>query len=220
MKILKTFENFNSSSGDEYIKSVNNHFQNQKVNGFDIRVLDANPNNNDGGVQIDTITIMVNSDKEYVFEVGTAISGDIYVTYIDGGGDFEEHFGLSEGEPMKSEYNKEKPNDSYLELRNFLSVNDDSCIGDSTEIDGFEIEITDFSNKGGMEFGYLDVTINGKDFQLDMEQDATGSGLYTKVSFQNKEDKSKAKEMGFDIESDEVQGYLFDEYERICNQHR
>ncbi len=204
----------------KYIKTFEHFQQNQKINGFDIEVLDANANNNDGGVQIDTITIMVNGDEEYVFEVGTAISGDIYVTYMDGGGDFEEHFGLSEGEQMKSEHDSEKPNDSYLELRNFLSVNDNSCIGDSTEIDGFEIEITDFSNEGGMEFGYLEVTINGEDFQLDMEQDATGSGLHTKASFQNEEDELKAKEMGFDIESDEVQGYLFDRYDRICNEHR
>ena len=192
-----------------------------KLSGCEVEVLDANPNNNDGGVQIDNLTITVNGDEEYNFEIASAISGDIYVDYESGdGGDFEEHFQLESFERMKSKYDVPKPSDSYLELRNFLEQNDPSCVGDSTEIDGFEIEITDFSHKGGMEFGYLEITINGEEFQIEMVQDATGSGLHTKVYFQNDEDKKKAKSMGFNIDSDESQNHFFEEYDRICTAKR
>jgi len=208
-KYIKTFESFNG------FKSSN------KISGFEIEVIDANPNNNDGGVQIDELTIMVNGDEEYSFEISTTIGDDVYVDYQNGdGGEFEEHFELESFERMKSEYDDPKPSDSYLDLKNFLGQSDPNCIGDSIEIDGFEIEITDFSHKGGMEFGYLEVIINGIEFQIEMVQDATGLELYSKIYFQNDEDEKKAKEIGFDITTDEVQNYLFDEYDRICTDKR
>ena len=198
-----------SESGFKKIKSFK-VFENKSIYDLGIKVVDASANNNDGGVQIDDLTITVDGDSEFSFEIATTVGGDIYVTYEYGdGGDFTDHFELEDGEKL-----------SDSELKDFLRENEESCVGNAAEIDGFEIEITDFSHRGGLEFGFLRATINGEEFQLDVEQDATGNGLDCKCSYFSKEDEEVGKRNGLDLESDEAQGFFFDNYDRICNEKR
>jgi len=201
MKYLKLFEAFESS------------FRNYKaeIDGFEIEIEDASPNNYDGGVQIDSATITCDS-KDYYFELHTPIGGkgEVHVKYLtseNGDSEFINQFGLEE--------------DTFLEeneLYEFLQVNSPNCVGDETEIDGYEIEITYFNHDGGMEFGFIDSIINGEEIQFEMKQDAT-SGFDFEISFSTDEDEEKASKIGFEI-TDEIREYLFDCYDSICAEKR
>jgi hypothetical protein len=182
-----------------------------KVHGFGIQVIDGGPNNIDGAVQIDLVNILVNGDEEYEFEIATNLIGDMYITHLSGVGEFKNHLRLDDDEPSES----------YLELKDFLSVNDVDCVGEKTDIDGFEIEILDFSHNGGKEFGYLNVIINDEEFLLDMEQDATGSKyMEYYFTFSNDEYEDKAKKMGFDLNTSEIQEFFYDWYDVISSEKR
>ena len=195
MKYLKLFERFSTFEHD--------------FGQFKIKVVDASPNNYDGGIQVDSATITCDG-KEYYFELHTPVGGggEVHVKYL--GGDDEEfinHFGLEE--------------DTFIdesELSEFLQVNSPDCVGYDTEIDGYEIEITDFNHDGGMELGTIETTINGEEIQFEMIQDAT-AGFGFGVEFDSDEDEEKAKKIGFEL-TDELREYLFMEYDRICAEKR
>ncbi len=195
MKYLKLFERFSTFEHD--------------FDQFKIKVVDASPNNYDGGIQVDSATITCDG-KEYYFELHTPVGGggEVHVKYL--GGDDEEfinHFGLEE--------------DTFIdesELSEFLQVNSPDCVGYDTEIDGYEIEITDFNHDGGMELGTIETTINGEEIQFEMIQDAT-AGFGFGVEFDSDEDEEKAKKIGFEL-TDELREYLFMEYDRICAEKR
>ena len=173
------------------------------------KCIDGGPNNNDGGVQIDSLIVSVNGDDQF-FEVATTIGGDIYVEYQGGDGEeFRNHFELEDGTRLQDS-----------ELKEFLSQNSPDCVGDSTEIDGFEIEIIDFSHEGGLEFGYLDIEVNGDTFQLEIKQDVTGMDLDSQVTYSSDEDGEIGRKHGLDLESDEAQGYFFDQYDKISMNNR
>jgi hypothetical protein len=198
--------------------------------GFDfskIEVTNAGPNTNDGGVQIDLVTLLVNGEEYHEFELATTIGGDSYIDYVGGDeGEFSEAFDLVEGERMKSEYSDPKPSDSYLELFDFIAslssdTNQNVCtVGETIDIDGFEIEVTDFEHNGGYEFGFLDVCINGEEFQLEMKQDATGVGMDATVSYASDRDERIGKKNGINIDDPEMQNFFFTEYDRISNESR
>jgi hypothetical protein len=195
MKYLKLFERFSTFEHD--------------FGQFKIEVVDANPNNYDGGIQVDSATITCDG-KEYFFELHTPVGGlgEVHVKYL--GGDDEEfisHFGLEE--------------DTFIdesELSEFLQVNSPDCVGYDTEIDGYEMEITDFNHDGGMEIGTIETTINGEEIQFEMIQDAT-TGFGFGVEFDSDEDEEKANKIGFEL-TDEIREYLFNEYDRICAEKR
>jgi hypothetical protein len=195
MKYLKLFERFSTFEHD--------------FGQFKIKVVDASPNNYDGGIQVDSATITCD-EKEYYFELHTPVGGggEVHVKYL--GGDDEEfinHFGLEE--------------DTFIdesELNEFLQVNDPDCVGYDTEIDGYEMEITDFNHDGGMELGTIETIINGEEIQFEMIQDAT-AGFGFGVEFDSDEDEEKAKKIGFEL-TDELREYLFMEYDRICAEKR
>lgn len=195
MKYLKLFERFST-------------FEHQ-FGEFKIEVIDASPNNYDGGIQVDSATITCDG-KEYYFELHTPVGGlgEVHAKYLGGDDDeFINHFGLEE--------------DTFIdesELSEFLQVNDPNCVGDETEIDGYEIEITDFNHDGGMELGTIETIINGEEIQFEMIQDAT-AGFGFGVEFDSDRDEKKAKEIGFEL-TDEVREYLFNEYDRICAEKR
>ena len=195
MKYLKLFERFST-------------FEHQ-FGEFKIEVIDASPNNYDGGIQVDSATITCDG-KEYYFELHTPVGGlgEVHAKYLGGDDDeFINHFGLEE--------------DTFIdesELSEFLQVNDPNCVGDETEIDGYEIEITDFNHDGGMELGTIETIINGEEIQFEMIQDAT-AGFGFGVEFDSDRDEEKAKEIGFEL-TDELREYLFNEYDRICAEKR
>lgn len=197
MKYLKLFERFSTFEHD--------------FGQFKIKVVDASPNNYDGGIQVDSTTITCD-DKEYYFELHTPVGGEgeVHVKYLgceDGDSDFISQFGLEE--------------DTFLdenELSVFLQINDPNCVGDETKIDGYEIEVTDFNHDGGMELGTIETIINGEEIQFEMIQDAT-AGFGFGVEFDSDRDEEKAKEIGFEL-TDEVREYLFNEYDRICTEKR
>ena len=129
-------------------------FENKSIQDLDIEVTDAGPNSGDGGVQVDDVTLCVNDDEYYEFELATTISHDSYITFKGGDdGEFAKHFGLVEDEMMKSEYGDEKPSESYLELKSFMAqlAYDSDMEGETTEIDGFEIKVESYSHRGGYE---------------------------------------------------------------------
>jgi hypothetical protein len=200
-------------------------FENKGIQDLDIEVTDAAPNGGDGGVQLDSLTLSVNGE-EYYFELATTISNDSYITYkggfVGGEGDFETHFSLVEDKRMKSEFDNPKPNSSYLELKDFISqlAYDQITIGDTTEIDGFEIEVVEYNHEGGYEFGYLNVLIGGDEITLNMKQDATGPGLDSEVTYDSDEDERIGKKHGLDLSSEDAQSFFFSEYDRICNEGR
>ena len=197
MKYIKLFERFSTFEHD--------------FGEFKIKVIDASPNNYDGGVQVDSATITCDG-KEYYFELHTPVGGEgeVHVKYLgceDGDSEFISQFGLEE--------------DTFLdenELSGFLQINDPNCVGDETEIDGYEIEITDFNHDGGMELGTIETIINGEEIQFEMIQDAT-AGFGFGVEFDSDRDEEKAKEIGFEL-TDELREYLFNEYDRICAEKR
>ena len=193
------------------------------LNDLDIEVTDAGPNGGDGGVQIDDVTLCVNDSETYDFELATTISNDSYMTYKGGdNGEFVSHFGLVVDEMMKSEYEDEKPSQSYLELKSFMAqlAYDHDVEGSETDIDGFNIKVESYSHKGGYEFGYLCVRIGEDEFWLNMKQDATGNGysLESEVTYASDEDEEAGKRNGLELESDEAQDFFFSEYDRICNE--
>ncbi len=196
MKYIKLFESFSTFEHD--------------FGKFKIKVIDANPNNYDGGVQVDSTTITCDG-KEYYFELHTPVGGDgeVHVKYLtseDGDSEFISQFGLEEYEFIDEN-----------ELSGFLQVNSPDCVGDETEINGYEIEITDFNHDGGMELGTIETIINGKEIDFEMVQDTAGFGFG--VEFNSDRDEEKAKEIGFEI-TDEIREYLFNEYDRICAEKR
>ena len=195
MKYLKLFERFSTFEHD--------------FGQFKIKVVDASPNNYDGGIQVDSATVTCDG-KEYYFELHTPVGGlgEVHAKYLGGDDDeFINHFGLEE--------------DTFIdegELSEFLQVNDPDCVGYDTEIDGYEMEITDFHHDGGMELGTIETIINGEEIQFEMIQDATG-GFGFGVEFDSDEDEEKAKKIGFEL-TDELREYLFNEYDRICTEKR
>lgn len=207
MKYLKLFESFKSN------------FRNYKseINGFKIEVENVGPNNYDGGVQVDLVVITCDN-KEYSFELHTPVGGDgeTHVKYLssdDGDIDFINKFELIEGTFLYKEDNLRQ-----VQLVGFLQVSSSDCIGDETEIDGYEIEIIEFNHDGGMEFGFIDSIINGEEIQFEMKQDAT-SGFDFEINFSTDEDEEKAIKIGFEI-TDEIREFLFDCYDNISAEKR
>ncbi len=197
MKYIKLFERFSTFEHD--------------FGQFKIKVVDASPNNYDGGIQVDSATITCDG-KEYYFELHTPVGGggEVHVKYLaceDGDSEFISQFGLEE--------------DTFLdenELSGFLQVNSHDCVGDETEVNGYDIEITDFNHDGGMELGTIETEINGEEIQFEMIQDAT-AGFGFGVEFYSDSDEQKAKKIGFEL-TDELREYLFNEYDRICAEKR
>ena len=187
MKYLKLFERFSTFEHD--------------FGQFKIKVVDAGPNNYDGGIQVDSATITCDGKP-----VGG--EGEVHVKYLSGDDEeFVNHFGLEE--------------DTFIdesELSEFLQVNSPDCVGDETEIDGYEMEIADFNHDGGMELGTIETIINGEEIQFEMLQDAT-TGFGFSVDFLRNDDEEKAKKIGFEL-TEELIEYLFNEYDRICAEKR
>ena len=182
-----------------------------------VEAIGGGPNNNDGGVQIDIVTITVfKGDElidEYQFEVATSTSSDdkdMYVSYIDDIEDeFTEHFGILTGDVFMDD----------SELQEFLCQNDPQCEGESIEIDDYTITITDFSHNGGEEHGFLDVLIDGEEYQFDVFQDATGVGVSTSIEWGSDDDEERANENGVTLD-DELMDLISVLYEDWCNEHR
>jgi hypothetical protein len=201
-------------------------FENKSINDLNIKVIDAQADNNYGGVQIDEICLTVNN-IDYYFELATTIGKDSYVKYLSSENDsddddFVSHFKLEVETYMKSIYDKPKESDSYFELKDFISecAYDSNMEGEETEIDGFDIKITNISHNGGKEFGHLFVSINGNEFYLDMEQDATGPGLDSIVTYASDDDEKIGKENGLNLDDDETQSFFFHKYDTITAKYR
>jgi hypothetical protein len=207
MKYLKLFESFNSK-----FRSYET-----EISGFKIEVEDAGPNNYDGGVQVDSVVITCNNNK-YSFELHTPVGGDgeTHVKYL-GSDDGDKEF-ITNFELIDNKYLNNEDNLKQLQLIEFLQVNSPDCIGDEVEIEGYDIEITDFNHDGGMEFGFIETTINGEKINFEMIQDAT-SGFDYNIDFGSNRDEEKAKKIGFEI-TDEVREFLFDCYDSICAEKR
>lgn len=204
MRYLKLFESFG-------------RFE-QEFGKFKIKVEDASASD---GVQVDEVTINLigvgEDDYEYYFDLHTSTNGSSSVKFIGSNTiyiklnkntkkGFIENFNLVEGEFI----------DSENDLFEFLQVNSDSCVGDSTEIDGFELEITNFNHDGGYEIGYLETIVNGEEIQIEMKQDSSGG---FEVYFSTDEDEELAKKIGFEI-TDEISEYLFTTYDTITLEKR
>lgn len=191
----------------------------EAISVFDIEVTDAGPNNYDGGVQVDNVTVTCD-DVEYYFELSTPVGGDgeVFIKYEGHDGDpdteyeFIMHFELEEDITFG-------PDDDKKGLEDFLQVNDPDCEGDSIELDGFELEITNFIHSGGKEFGWIRADIGDIEFQFDMEQDATSGSMDYELTFLTEEMEEKAKEIGLEL-TVEIQSYLFDRYDSICAEKR
>lgn len=211
MKYLKLFEAFESS--------LRNY--KAEINGFEIEIEDASASD---GVQVDEVTINLigvgENDYEYWFDLHTYTNGSSSVRFIGSNTiyiklnknakkGFIENFNLVEGEFI----------DSESDLFDFLQVNSDSCVGKSTEIDGFELKITNFNHNGGKEFGFIQTIINGVDIQFEIEQDATSGSLDFSINFSDEEEENKAKELGLEM-TDELRDFLFEAYDRLTSEKR
>lgn len=211
MKYLKLFEAFESS--------LRNY--KAEINGFEIEIEDASASD---GVQVDEVTINLigvgEDDYEYWFDLHTSTNGNSSVRFIGSNTiyiklnknakkGFIENFNLVEGEFI----------DSESDLFDFLQVNSDSCVGKSTEIDGFKLKITNFNHNGGKEFGFIQTIINGVDIQFEIEQDATSGSLDFSINFSDEEEENKAKELGLEM-TDELRDFLFEAYDRLTSEKR
>ncbi len=188
----------------------------RKIGIRSIKVIDAAPNNYDGGMQIDNVTVTCQGN-EYNFELATPAGGDgdVHVKYEGSESpdeDFINHFELVEDVYFKFEEDKKG-------LKDFLHVNQPSCEGDSIELDGYELEITHFIHSGGMEFGWIEAEIRGETIKFEMEQDATCGSMDYTISFLDEEYEAIANQIGFVLTS-EIEEYLFDRYDSICAEHR
>lgn len=196
-------------------------FENKSIYDLNIEVTDAGPNNVDGGVQIDTITLSINNKDAY-FELATTLDGTSHVTYQGGyNKEFEKHFQLIPDKRM-SIYNIDKKiKESYLELISFIGgCAFNSEVGELTTIDGFDIEISDISHEGGKEFGHLFVLINNKEITLEIEQDATGYALDSTIYYSDEESEKIGVENGLNLDTEEAQDFFFNKYDSICNDNR
>lgn len=206
-KKISTYGEHMITKFDEFLNEKFVEKDEFEINGHMVVVTMAAPSNTAGGVQIDIITIMVN-DEEYEFEIASLASGDIFIYPKFGSGELYDHFGLKEDESMEES-----------ELKDFLTQNDDSCIGETTEIDGFEIEIIDFSNSGGVEEGYVIALIDGEEYQFSIIQDATHMNTEIHIEFDSDIDEEKAKKNGIELD-EELKDFLYSEYDRISNEHQ
>lgn len=206
-----------------HLKKFNRLFE--SIDTGEINVTGGGPNNNDGGVQIDLVTLEINGTEYHEFELASTIGGESYITYKGGDeGDFKSHFEFEDDKMMKKDIDNPKPSDSYLELFNFIAQlaydSKDNAEGSEVDIDGFNIVVSDYSHSGGYEFGFLSVEVNDEEFYLDIKQDATGPGLDVSIDYRSDEDEEIATRNGIDIDDEEMQDFFYREYDRISNESR
>jgi hypothetical protein len=192
----------------KYLKRFNE--SHNSIYDLNIKVVGGGVGAN-GGVQTDNLTISVlnlksKEESEHMFELGTLPDGDLFVYYTQGEeNDFTEHFNLVEDERVDNE-----------ELSNFLSVSDGSEVGNDIKIDHFQIAIEDFSHNAGLEYGHLVLDIDGSELELEVVQDARGSGLMTYFHYNSDEDEELGEKLGIDLDDEETISY-FQQIYKIFN---